>query len=44
MGCLPNSTPPAYPPMSLATDSTMKVSTRSAPSGDAAMSAANAAA
>ena len=41
IGCLPNSTPAAYPPMSEATVTAMKVMTALAPSSSASSSATN---
>ncbi len=40
MGCLPNSTPAAYPPTSLATTVAMKASTRPTPSSGTVSSTA----
>ena len=41
IGCLPNSTPAAYPPVSEATTTIRKVSTRCAPLSGATSSVAN---
>ena len=41
IGCLPNSTPAAYPPTSLATTVAMKASTRAAPSSGTSSRTAN---
>ena len=41
IGCLPNSTPAAYPPTSLATTTAMNVRTRSAPSSGTRSRTAN---